>query len=60
MAKKKTENKELKINEPIKKEVVKISIPDTEMVNIVLNGKEYSVTNEMAHILIGAKRAKLA
>ena len=60
MAKKKTDNKEFKVEAPTKKEAVKVSIPDTDMVNVILNGKEYEVTNEMAHVLIGAKRAKLA
>lgn len=60
MANKKTENKELKVKAPTKKAATKVSIPDTKMVNIVMDGKEYEVGNELAHVLINAKRAKLA
>ena len=62
MAKKKTEDKELKPKSTPKKEVVKVEIPDTPMVKIFLfkDNKEHLVGNELAHVLINAKRAKLA
>jgi len=60
MAKKKTENKELKVEAPTKKEAAKVVIPDTKMVKIVMNGKQYEVSNNIATVLIGAKRAELA
>jgi hypothetical protein len=60
MAKKKTENKELKVEAPTKKEAVKVEIPNTKMVKIVLNGQEHLVGYDLAKVLIDAKRAKLA
>jgi hypothetical protein len=62
MAKKKTEDKELKPKAMPKKEAVKVEIPNTPKVDIILNkdGKTYNVGNELAHILINSKRAKLA
>lgn len=62
MAKKKTEDKELKPKSTPKKEAVKVEIPNTPMVNIVLkkDGKTYSVGNDLAHTLIKSNKAKLA
>lgn len=63
MAKKKTEDKELKPKAPIKKEEVKkVDIPNTKWVDIILNGQTRvrKVGNETATLLIGLKKAKLA
>ncbi len=59
MSKKRTHNKELKIEEVSKVEAVKI--PDTRLVEIVLNkdNKIYSVGNTLAKELIEANKAKL-
>lgn len=60
MAKKKTENKELKVESPTKKEAVKIEIPNTKMVDIIMNGVKYNVGRDVASVLVNSKRAKLA
>lgn len=59
MAKKKTENKELKPKK-VKKE--EIAIPNTPLVKIIFlaNGKEYTKSNDVATILIKNGKAKLA
>jgi hypothetical protein len=60
MAKKKTEDKELKVEAPTKKEAVKIEIPNTKMVDIIMNGVKYNVGRDVASVLVNSKRAKLA
>jgi hypothetical protein len=55
---KKTENKELKVKAPSKKEAVKI--PNTPLVKIVFNGKEYEKSYQVAKVLIENGKAKLA
>lgn len=57
MGKKKTNNKELKVEEVSKIEAVKI--PNTKHVDIVMNGKDYKVGYQLAKELIEAKKAKL-
>ena len=57
MAKKNTSNKELK---PIKENKEALSIPNTKMVKIIFNGKEYNKSYEVAKVLIETGRAKLA
>jgi len=62
MAKKKTEDKELKVSAPTKVEAVKVEIPNTTEVEIILlkDNKKYLVGNSLAKTLIEQKRAKLA
>jgi len=60
MAKKKTENKELKVEQVSKQEAIKV--PNTEYVEIVLtkDGKKYVVGYKLACELVDMKRATLA
>lgn len=60
MAKKKTEDKELKVKKVKKEEV--IEVPKTEYVKIVLkkDGKEYTVGYKLACELVDFKKATLA
>lgn len=62
MAKKKTDNKELKV-EKTEKQVKKkeIEMPDTPMVRILLykDNKEYTVGRENAIVLVNSNRAEL-
>jgi len=60
MAKKKTEDKELKVKKVKKEEV--IEVPKTEYVKIVLkkDGKEYTVGYKLACELVDIKKATLA
>lgn len=60
MAKKKTENKELKPKKVKKEEL--IEVPKTEHVKIVLtkDGKEYVIGYKLACELVDMKKAKLA
>jgi hypothetical protein len=60
MAKKKTENKELKPKKVKKEEL--IEVPKTEYVKIVLtkDGKEYTIGYKLACELVDLKRATLA
>lgn len=60
MAKKKTENKELKPQKQSKKEL--IEVPKTDYVKIVLSkdGKEYTVGYKLACELVDMQRATLA
>ena len=66
MAKKKTEDKELKpqaeVKKPEAKKEAKVEIPNTRLVKIILNNdtKIRTVGHETATILIGKKKAKLA
>jgi hypothetical protein len=57
---KKTQNKELKPEIQDKKE--ELVFPNTPMVKIILekDGKEYSVSNFNARVIVGAGRGKLA
>jgi len=63
MAKKKTDNKELKPKAPTKKEAakkeVKVEVPNTKWVFIVMGGKEYKVGRDLAVSLIKLGRATL-
>ena len=58
MAKSKSNNKELKIKEVSKEEA--IIIPNTPMVKIIFNGKEYNKSYQVAKALIENGKAKLA
>lgn len=60
MAKKKTDNKELKL-EKTEKKVKDIEMPDTPMVRILLHkdNKEYTVGRDNAIILVNSNRAEL-
>ena len=60
MAKKKTENKELKVKAQDKKEL--IEVPKQEYVKIVLkkDNKEYTVGYKLACELVDMKRATIA
>lgn len=60
MAKKKTENKELKVKKVSKEEA--IVVPKTEYVRIVLtkDGKEYTIGYKLACELVDMKKATLA
>ena len=63
MAKKTNDNKEMKVKAPTKKEAVHshVTIPDTKYVDVIMNGVEYRVGNEIANILVNVNhRAKLA
>lgn len=58
MAKKKTDNKELKVSKDSKKDALKL--PNTPKVRIIFNGKEYNKSYQVAKVLIETGKAKLA
>ena len=61
MAKKKTDNKELKVEKTEKKVKREIEMPNTTMVRILLykDNKEYTVGRDNAIILVNSNRAEL-